>query len=469
MKKGTFIEEEKNLYEKHSKGECRSESGSIGNINDEERRRLEEEQKKLLDQQRVDEERRRLEEEQKKLLDQQRVDEEAQGYKGRPKNKNLDTPTGLGTREIEKRKKSYDMDMVHLPLLAFSSMANKAIKDNVKVWCYDYIALGKQILQGDFTEGFNEMRGFFLGSGGHGRIRNNKACAWSVDLCLVDLPTGSSVGGVEGVPPWNILTDDHYLYSLGVAAASMDDNGWTIVMCSASSVAMVERYAGRVKLEICFRWVATTSECYSINEKHGFKVKENAFHVMAFHKLGCKPPIYESQGQVVAYELKQSLDSYMLTHYLPLSNRSKVVGKSGSWRGFMEKSPTFILMFLDFLSSSSATLLELGAGTRPLMRAALHTGRRCLVIDNDNELCDNLLTPFVKSYAHDAGPSIPHVIDDDVDTILEFSAPMDWLLPCFAADEANFMATKDDIFYRPLQDTRQVRSFFVDDTAEEDI
>ncbi|MCO5564165.1 hypothetical protein L7F22_017821 [Adiantum nelumboides] len=307
--------------------------------------------------------------------------------------------SSLGTREIEKRKKSYDMDMVHLPLLAFLSMANKAIKDNVKVWCYDYIALGKQILQGDFTEGFNEMRGFFLGSGGHGRMRNNKACAWSVDLCLVDLPTRSSVGGVEGVPPWNILTDDHYLYSLGVAAASMDDNGWTLVMCSASSVAMVERYAGRVKLEICFRWVATTSECYLINEKHGFKVKENAFHVMAFRKLGYKPPIYESQV---------------------------AVGKLGSWRGFMEESPTFILMFLDFLSLSSATLLELGAGTGPLMRAALYTGRRCLVIDNDNELCDNLLTPYVKSYAHDAVPSIPHVIDDDVDTILEFSAPMDW-------------------------------------------
>ncbi|MCO5615026.1 hypothetical protein L7F22_069314 [Adiantum nelumboides] len=451
MKKGTFIEEEKNLYEKHSKGECRSELGSIGNINNEERRRLKEEQKKLLDQ--------------------QRVDEEAQGYKGRPKNKNLDTPTGLGTREIEKRKKSYDMDilyilvsglgtreiekrkksydmdMVHLPLLAFLSMANKAIKHNVKVWCYDYIALGKQILQGDFMEGFNEMRGFFLGSGGHGRIRNNKACAWSVDLCLVDLPTGSSVGGVEGVPPWNILTDDHYLYSLGVAAASMDDNGWTLVMCSASSVAMVEQYARRVKLEICFRWVATTSKCYSINAKHGFKLK----------------------GQAVAYELKQSLDSYMFTHYLPSSSCSMVVGKSGSWRGFMEKSPTFILMFFDFLSLSSATLLELGAGIGPLMRAALHTGRRCLVIDNDNELCDNLLTPFVKSYAHDAGPSIPHVIDDDVETILKFSAPMDWLLPCFATDEANFMATRDDIFYRPLQDMRQVRSFFVDDIAEEDI
>lgn len=146
---------------------------------------------------------------------------------------------------------------------------------------------------------------------------------------------------------------------------------------------------------------------------------------MAFRKLGCKPPVHESQGQAIAYELKQSLDSYMLTHYLPSSSRSKVVGKSGSWRGFMEKSPTFILMFLDFLSSSSATLLELGAGTGPLMRAALHTGRRCLVVDNDKDLCDNLLTPFVKSYAHDAGPSIPHVIDDD-DTILEFSAPMYW-------------------------------------------
>lgn len=118
------------------------------------------------------------------------------------------------------------MDMVHLPLLAFSSMACKAIKDNVKVWCYDYIALGKQILQGDFTEGFGEMRGFFLGSGGHGRIRNNKACAWSVDFCLVDLPTGSKVGGVQGVPPSNTVTEDHYLYSLGVAATSMDDNGY---------------------------------------------------------------------------------------------------------------------------------------------------------------------------------------------------------------------------------------------------
>lgn len=41
--------------------------------------------------------------------------------------------SGLGTSEIEKRKRSYDMDMVHLPLLAFPSMASKAMKDNVKV------------------------------------------------------------------------------------------------------------------------------------------------------------------------------------------------------------------------------------------------------------------------------------------------------------------------------------------------
>ena len=116
----------------------------------------------------------------------------------------------------------------------------------------------------------------------------------------------------------------------------------------------------------------------------------------------------------------------MLAHYLPASSCSKAVGKLGPWRGFMEKSLTFILMFLDFLSSNFASLLELGVGTGPLMQVALHTRRRCLVINNDKELCKNLLTPFVKSYAHDARPSTPHVIDDDVDTIFEFSAPMDW-------------------------------------------
>ena len=31
------------------------------------------------------------------------------------------------------------------------------------------------------------------------------------------------------------------------------------------------------------------------------------------------------------------------------------------------------------------------------------------------------------------------------------------------------MATQGDIFYRPLQDTRQVTSYFVDDAAKEEI
>ena len=56
--------------------------------------------------------------------------------------------------------------------------------------------------------------------------------------------------GYETVPLWDDISDDHVLYSLGIASACMDDGGWTIVMCSTSSILIVERMASKVRMEI---------------------------------------------------------------------------------------------------------------------------------------------------------------------------------------------------------------------------
>ncbi|MCO5581151.1 hypothetical protein L7F22_035029 [Adiantum nelumboides] len=49
MKKGDCIEEENEAYAKHQKGDCRSDSGSVGNMNEDTLRQVQEQQRKILE------------------------------------------------------------------------------------------------------------------------------------------------------------------------------------------------------------------------------------------------------------------------------------------------------------------------------------------------------------------------------------------------------------------------------------
>ncbi|KAI5056380.1 hypothetical protein GOP47_0028198, partial [Adiantum capillus-veneris] len=412
MKKGCCIEEENEAYVRHQKGECRSDSGSIGNMNEDTLRQVQEQQRNILEAEKL---------QLKKLP----------AKTGRPKVTVADTRgkecVDVNITHAEKRKKSVTSDMIYLPIQSFSRLSHRASKESVAVLESDYIILGKDILAGKFGGEFEKIRSFFLKAGGERRQRHKKTCAWSVDLCVVDLPTGSMVPGYEAMPSWNDISDDHVLYSLGIATACMDDGGWTLVMCSTSSLPIVEHMVSKVRMEVHLRWLAETTEPYAYTGKSEFVVKENAFHVLLLKRPGCTPLLHFEEGNTIGKELQQSLDSYILKHFLPSSRRSKQAGNIGSWQGGIEKSLVFMLMFVEFLTTSNSIVLEFGARTRPVLRACLHTGRCCLGMDNDHAIIENHLRPLIASHFVDVGASSSYVpVEDDDIEIFDFQVPTDW-------------------------------------------
>lgn len=127
--------------------------------------------------------------------------------------------------------------------------------------------------------------------------------------------------------------------------------------------------------------------------------------------------------------LQQDLSSQVISHYMPSSSRAQRDGKSGGWRGALERSASHMLLFMEALCPPMGTVLEIGGGTGPVLKAAMHTGRGCMLIDNDKEICDVYLTPFIADFygtprmlkMKDHGASSS---DDDSDFVLN-EAPLD--------------------------------------------
>lgn len=80
--------------------------------------------------------------------------------------------------------------MGFVSLNAFQEQGRLGVKNQVNVWTYDYIQLGKELLEQNFKEGFEVMRQFFMGHSGEKKIRGGKPCSWSIDFTVIDLPTG---------------------------------------------------------------------------------------------------------------------------------------------------------------------------------------------------------------------------------------------------------------------------------------
>ncbi len=78
-------------------------------------------------------------------------------------------------------------------MASFHSIQKKGGIKQSKVWNYDYIELGKEFTARNFKDGFVVMREFFIGLGEREKIRNGKSSAWSVDLTVIDLPTGKRI------------------------------------------------------------------------------------------------------------------------------------------------------------------------------------------------------------------------------------------------------------------------------------
>ncbi|MCO5555628.1 hypothetical protein L7F22_009173 [Adiantum nelumboides] len=380
MKKGECLEEEKESYLRHLKGECKSDSGSLGEMSEEQKRRVEDELKSIKEK--------------------EELEIHALGKsKGRPSNnkgillkdtQNLETPIPQKTSSKEA--------ILYAPLSTFLFIEKHGVKKKSKVWIYDYIVLGKEFASRNFNKGFAFMREFYVGLGGGPKRRNSKPSSWSVDLTSIDLPTGLPLHGFEGVPQWNVLTDDHIKFSLLVASCVMDDMGWVLVLCSSSTLVSVERFAKRTGLELGFKWIMESYESLSLLQKHGHMQKVNVFYALAFHKKGMDPPFNSESALKVGTVLQQDLSCEIIGHYLPSSNRARRSGKSGSWRGVLERSPSHMLMFIEALCPQTGTILELGAGTGPILKGSLHTGCGCLVIDNDKDICNDYLSPYIEEF-----------------------------------------------------------------------
>ncbi|MCO5562224.1 hypothetical protein L7F22_015850 [Adiantum nelumboides] len=388
MKKGCCIEEENEAYVRHQKGECKCDSGSIGIMNEDTLSQVQEQQRYIL-------------EVEKLQL------EKLPAKTGQPKIYVGKECVDVDITHAEKRKKSVTNDMIYLTIQSFSRLSHRASKESVAVLEFDYIVLGKDILAGKFDGEFEKIRSFFL-----------------------------KASGYEAMPSWNDISNGHVLYSLGIAAACMDDGGWTLVMCSTSSLPIVERMVSKVRMEVYLRWLTETREPYAYTRKSDFVVKENAFHVLLLKSHGCTPLLHFEQGNTVGKELQQSLDSYILKHFLPSSQRSKQAGNIGTWRGGIEKSLVFMLM------------------------------RCCLGMENDHSIIENHFQPLIASHFVDVGASSSYVpVEDDDIEIFDFQVPTDWSLPSYAADMASFMCQRDDHFDRPLVEKQSTRLIFIDDLA----
>ncbi|MCO5572195.1 hypothetical protein L7F22_025946 [Adiantum nelumboides] len=210
-----------------------------------------------------------------------------------------------------------------------------------------------------------------------------------------------ALGKSKGRPSNNkgiLLKDDHIKFSLLVASCVMDDMGWVLVLCSSSTLVSMERFAKRTGLELGFKWIMESSESLSLLQKHGHMQKVNVFYALAFHKKGMDPPFNSESALKVGTVLQQDLSCEIIGHYLPSSNRARRSGKSGSWRGVLERSPSHMLMFIEALCPQTCTILELGAGTGPILKGSLHTGHGCLVIDNDKDICNDYLSPYIEEF-----------------------------------------------------------------------
>ncbi|MCO5574848.1 hypothetical protein L7F22_028641 [Adiantum nelumboides] len=209
----------------------------------------------------TEEQRKKMEVELKAFKDKEEQEREALGKnRGRPPSSKGDMPI-KDTRNLASPLAHKNVGkgvLLHATLASFNFLKKQGKIKNSKVWNYDYIELGKEFstrnfkdgfaVMRDFYVGFAVMRDFYVGFGGGPKTRNARPSTWSVDLSVIDLPTGGEVTGFDGIPSWNVLTNDHVKFSLVVASTVvastvMDDMGWVLVLCPSTSLVRVERMA----------------------------------------------------------------------------------------------------------------------------------------------------------------------------------------------------------------------------------
>lgn len=97
----------------------------------------------------------------------------------------------------------------------------------------NYIEMGKDFAKAKKNVAYTKLHEFFAGLASIDKdyIRTGKKVKWAANLIVLDFPTGIGEDGKTKVPPWNELTEDHVRYGIAIAAVSLADDGWLVLIC----------------------------------------------------------------------------------------------------------------------------------------------------------------------------------------------------------------------------------------------
>ncbi|MCO5554592.1 hypothetical protein L7F22_008123 [Adiantum nelumboides] len=229
----------------------------------------------------------------------------------------------------------------------------------------------------------------------------------------------------------DFVYEDHVRYGIALAASTLVDLGWLLVMVSMAGdciIGWIERYVRVYDLEIVRQVVVIHHSTYGFKEIGGligyyylcclysmsmlFMVRRQAVDPPIF--IAESTPLFESFGM-------HPLDT-LIYHYLPDDLRAlDPVGQQ--WRGGLERSRTFLACFVHMYCRRGGVCIEMGCGTVPITKTCMHIGRVRASIDVDIFLMTSYVEPLLLAYmqqgSHD-DVSRPQA-DDEVDPLASFN------------------------------------------------
>ncbi|MCO5613200.1 hypothetical protein L7F22_067476 [Adiantum nelumboides] len=122
----------------------------------------------------------------------------------------------------------------------------------------DYITIGKDFMGGRKNDTFYSVHEFIKQNkpSGVNYTKMGKTVDWAADFIFLDLPFEGTQSGEDPCPTWDFVYEDHVRYGIGLAASTLADLGWLLVMASMVgdfTIGWIERYVCVYDLEIVRR------------------------------------------------------------------------------------------------------------------------------------------------------------------------------------------------------------------------
>ncbi|MCO5570505.1 hypothetical protein L7F22_024227 [Adiantum nelumboides] len=265
----------------------------------------------------------------------------------------------------------------------------------------DYIAMGQDFVSGKKNEVYTRIHEFFLAVRiGKDYRRMGRKVKRTVDLIFLDFPTGSGLESIQGVPKQNRLTKEHVRYGVTVAAASLVDHGWLVMMdpLTGSCITWIERYVRIQGLEIGRRVFVLDRVAYGFVNEEGENIYLRSHVLFFLHHLDTHPKKFYDASKATFKKLHIFQDSDWCTYFLPDAKKT-VLSRMVAIRGPMERSPAFMETILALLCLKGGLVLDMGCGTSPVMKACQATGCACFSFDNDGGIVNLATRPCLESEA----------------------------------------------------------------------